>query len=174
MPQHFHHPHTFILWLITFIWIATYGAIHSRAPSSISPARVDWSCFCTRWQSTPGPTLLYFTAARFSGAVRGDKWFIFLSVHHSCSTLPELFPLITLYDLCGNIQFSNFGAFFNALPRGPEWIWYDINRRLQLHKTMNISFLMNNAALLWVSLTSAAPGFQMELHCIPQDSQCDY
>ncbi len=56
VQQHFHLPHTFILWLITFIWIATQGAIHSQAPSSISPVRVDWSCFCTRWQSTPGPT----------------------------------------------------------------------------------------------------------------------
>lgn len=141
---------------------------------TISPAQIDWSCFCDSVTKHSRAHLHYFTTAWFSGAVGGDKWFIFLSVHHSCSTLPKLFPLITLYDLCGNIQFANFG--FSLMLCCMDRVgWYEFTTSAAQNKaTVNTSFLMNNAALLRVSLTDAVPWFHMDLCCIPQDNQCDY
>lgn len=114
--------------------------------------------------------LLYFTTAWFSGAVRGDKWFIFLSVHYSCSTLPELFPLSTLCDL----QYVGmyFGGSFNALLLGPgvdDRIWM---QDFSCTKQSSCEHVVR----LWIMQLSscAAPWFQMELRCIPKHNQHDY
>lgn len=113
----------------------------------ISPAQIDWSCFCTRWQSTPGPTSSI--SPRHGSAVQLEVINdLFSSVF---TTVAQLCPSCFHSQHCVIYSMWEHSGVPLMLCCSDRSGWQDTNAGLGLHKTRQLWTCcshMNNAALL--------------------------